>query len=359
MRGEMDRIFWEQIHGAHTFIDTVLGAIGNDKSVVLCLPSQVPWYDTMRYLIEERVRSTKWNHLLESVEDSDEIAVPGKYLMEHYCSREKLRMYRPNRGYAQFLADNKEALFHTRFIWVRNIKASRMKIWTDFVADYNAKMKTYPQRAILLLEARGYMLNYIPHGVNVITLENEVSEYDSVAFNMLMASNSGINRKLLPYLTELTSKIAKLDVELCEECIKKGKEFLENPMSVLRFIEAENRRSDGSEYVYMGTEEEIVRAIWETQIKLIFPIIESFRSDFVRKYRSQIEKELPLTAAYGEKYNEVGDVEIGILYFMASSGKINMQEKDYKDLTFLREMRNRLAHIKTLSFQELEKVLFL
>lgn len=358
MREEMDGVFWGQIHGARSLIDTVLEAVAGNKGVILCLPEQVPWYHTMRKQIEGRVEKTNWNHALVSVDGADEESIrsPGKYLMQQYCSREKQRNYRPNRGYAEFLADNKDVVFHTKFIWVRNIKESRIKAWIDFVVDYNVHMKTCPQRAIILLEVSGYLVNYNPHGVKVVSLENEVSEYDSVTFNMLMASGSGINRRLMPYLTELTSKIAKLDVELSAECIEKGKAFLKSPKLVLNEIENEKKRSDGSDYHYLGTEEDILRAVWETQIKLIFPVIESFRSDFVRKYKVQIEKELPLTADYGEEYNEAGDVEIGILYFMARSKKIYVEERDLVNLTFFREMRNRLAHIKTLSFEELERV---
>ena len=42
------------------------------------------------------------------------------------------------------------------------------------------------------------------------------------------------------------------------------------------------------------------RKIWEAQLKLVFPIIENFRSIVIDKYRADIERCLPIVNSHDE-----------------------------------------------------------
>ena len=86
-----------------------------------------------------------------------------------------------------------------------------------------------------------------------------------------------------------------------------------------------------------------------TQLKLIFPLVETFRRNFIRRYEEQIKNTPPYLWPPEE-------VEIGQLYGLFAQRRWLLNEKDADDLEFYREARNKLAHLKILPFDELQKI---
>lgn len=61
---------------------------------------------------------------------------------------------------------------------------------------------------------------------------------------------------------------------------------------VLKQIISKEYRSDGERYPYLRMDD-LRSLIWETQLKTVFPVIERYRSYFIKKYSSYIQKALP------------------------------------------------------------------
>lgn len=173
---------------------------------------------------------------------------------------------------------------------------------------------------------------------------------------MLAASSIKKSAISKEYLVELVSNIAGRDMELAAQCIRKYREFLNEPYVILQRITEQGCRSNGESFENQFREEEVKKQIWKAQIKIIFPLIEEFRGHFVNKYKEQIERQLPIPYAYGEEFTEVDEVEVGTLYFMACNEKLHISSEDYYKLKMFREARNHLAHLCILSDQEMEDI---
>lgn len=63
----------------------------------------------------------------------------------------------------------------------------------------------------------------------------------------------------------------------------------------LKQIISKEYRSDGERYPYLRMDD-LRSLIWETQLKTVFPVIERYRSYFIKKYSSYIQKALPPSA---------------------------------------------------------------
>ena len=192
--------------------------------------------------------------------------------------------------------------------------------------------------------------------IRAIVYQKEIEYYDQYLFHMLAAASLKESAIFKQYLAEIVTLMISDDVELSAECIKRGQTFLENPVKTIQEIKKSELRSDGNEFVFAMSEKKIQERIWEAQIKIIFPVIEKKRNSLINRYRKEIEGLLPITGAYGEEVYELEEVEIGILSHLVTLGKLQVSSEDAKVISKLRNARNILAHIKTLSQKEIDEI---
>ncbi|MFR5700995.1 MAG: hypothetical protein ACLUD0_03420 [Eubacterium ramulus] len=92
-------------------------------------------------------------------------------------------------------------------------------------------------------------------------------------------------------------------------------------------------------------------------IEIHFPLIESYRKCFVKRYIRAIKNILPISNSYGEKVTIPEDVEIGTLFYLVGRGDIVISSTEYNELERYRNARNRLAHMNVLENEEVEAIL--
>jgi len=351
----MDKIWWEQVTNAVQFIRKIVKSVLDEKHLAVELSRDIPWYDTMRDLTEDAIRRQSSERNLVSLQDSGE--EPGKCVFEAFCNREKQSEYRPAVGYAGFLANCADIVLNHRIVWVSDLAKENYSAWIDFVSAYAAACKKARRSGgIFILELREQMALSAKKGVHMLSFQKEISHYDSIVFNMLAASSIKKSAISKEYLVELVSNIAGQDMELAAQCMKKHGEFLKEPYVILQRIAEQGCRSNGNPFENQFREEEVKKQIWKAQMKSIFPLVEEFRGHFVNKYKEQIERQLPISYAYGEEFSEADDVEVGTLYFMACNEKLHISSEDYHKLKIFREARNHLAHLCILSEEEMEAI---
>lgn len=337
----MDKIWWEQLNGPSRFIRDAAGHLTNGKSVVLCLPEHVPWLETMREVFEKRLR--KSGTLSVEVVDAENISEPPEYVFDEFCSdKDGFRPYKKG-AYAKFLAERTGIALNSSCIWIRNAAPAQVEQWLAFIADYHNFLDG-KRGGVFLLERQGDF-HFNKAGVEVLSYAQRISEYDSFAFNIFIAAEFGKENHLVKqYLAELVSALTEGDVEFGAACIRRGETFLKNPALVF-----ENILSTDS-FTSHKSAEEIDRAIWMTQLKLVFPLVETFRRNFVKKYELTIRNTPPSYPTAPE------ELEIGHLYGLFNLKRWLLEERDAEDLEMYREVRNKLAHLKNLPFDELQKV---
>ena len=255
------------------------------------------------------------------------------------------------------MAESDDIVLHSRYLWVYLESAKDLDKWSAFASDYIKERGKNKEMAVFILEWRGERIKASRKGVRPVSLDDYINEYDRMVFSMLASSSIKETLTVKNYLAELSANVAGNDIELLASCIEKHDQFLRDPYTVIREIVDTEYRSDGSEYSYPGTIENVEHCIWKAQIKTIYPLIEEFRGGFVAKHSGAILKELPIESTYGEIYDDPIDVELGTLVYMAANGKILLTSADYYQLKKNKDARNQLSHLNTLTIDEIRELI--
>ena len=320
---EMSDIWWRQITGARKFLDKTARTLAGGKSAVICLSETTPWRDDMRKILREflnkKFGGTKAVHEV----DAAAVAEPEVFVFENFCSDSVKFEFIPfgAKARVKFLAERNDIALNNTCIWIRDATKAQAEQWLSFIGDYNNFLRGR-SKGIFLVETDANLGLSGKADIEIFSFANEVSDYDCFAFNILIAAEFGKGDKF--------TKRA--------ECIKCGSDFLKDPQ---KFLENKSR-------------EEIERAVWTTQLKLIFPLLEIFRSDFVKKYERQIEKLLPFEMTSGKKIDAPDDAELGDLYSIL--GGQNLPQNDWEELKTYRDARNKLAHLTPLTLEEIQMI---
>ena len=83
--------------------------------------------------------------------------------------------------------------------------------------------------------------------------------------------------------------------------------------------------------------EKLRKQIWEAQIRVFYPTVETERLELVNKYRKQIERQLPARMPFGEIVNEADMAELGMLKSMKDTAKLIVEPDDAKRIDTLME----------------------
>lgn len=351
----MDKIWWNHITKAHKFLEDVVWTTLGGNSILLSLPVNVPWRDTLIELVREKLQ-------MENPKNGfDEIKCPkeeiGLYLLNKYCKKEKRATYRYGMTYASFLGRCEDIVLNDRYIWITDIPESKFSELIQFILEYNQNV-TAKTPAIFILEVHDNISKYkIKKGIKKISFDQNIGAYDKFAFCALVATENNCKDYMRPYLAELVSNICNEDIELCAECVSAGKNFLNHPDTVIHSITSQKTRSNGEHYTFSKKKEQIEKAIWETQLKYVFPLIEKYRSYFIMLHKNAIMSALPIHNSYGEQICNPEDVEVGTLVYMIGSGAITVSKKECDELKQYREARNKLAHLNVLELNVVEEIL--
>lgn len=351
----MDQVWWTQVTNARRFIHSVSKFINSGKSLILTLPENVPWYDVLIEEIQmevEKETSQKAFDIFTSPEQNI-----GKFMLAKYCKWEKQMQYRPSRTYARFLAESDDIVLNDRYVWVKNIPVSVYSEWVTFVEDYNQNLSQNHGHAVFILEFQEDDIKHIStKGILNLSYSREVTALDAYIFCFLLISETRYEDSLKPYLAELVFRVCGTDVELCARCLSNSERFLRRPFSTFKKIVQESVRSNGRPFGQMPDEEVINKRIWEAQIKIIFPLIEQYREDLVKKFYSDIQAHLPVENGNGEMIDEASELEIGTLWYMAANYKF-MSTQEYERLGHFRQARNDLAHLRILEAETVKTLL--
>lgn len=333
------KIWWEDLNGPRRFIVEAAERLSSGQSVVLSLPERVPWSEMMREVLEKFLR--KGTQTINVVDAENISSEPQEYVLKNFCAnKDGFRPY-SKKAYAKFLAESSGIALNDSCLWIRNATSAQVEKWFSFIADYQSFLNG-KRGGVFLLEASGDFGG--KSGVEVLSYEEKISGYDSFAFNIFAAADfANDNHLMKQYLAELVSALTEGDVEFAAACIDRSNDFLKSPDVVFESILNEGK------FTSKKSLEDIDQAIWMTQLKLIFPLVETFRRNFIKQYEEQIKNTPPY-------YPVPEEVEIGQLYGLFNQRRWLINEFDNNDLEFYREVRNKLAHLVTLPFEDLQKI---
>ena len=354
----MERILWEQITKANYFVHQITSSLLDEVHVILNVPKKLPWRTTFYDTVENILRRENAINRLKFIEAPDE--EPGRYLLENFCKKEKRSSYRLGISYAEFLAGSPDITLNFCYLWIRNISGSKLEEWLGFIREYNKYCRSGEPHAVFILETTETAEQYTGlQDIRYFSFDNTIQEYDKFTFCALACSNVNIQPTLRPYLVELAATLCSEDIELCPYCLESGIDFLQEPQETLETIAKTGVRSDGSPFTALPDSEDLRRRVWKSQLKLLFPILEEYRSNFVSRYSEKIEERIPIENTFREKITSPQDLQLGDLSLLISRREfdISLSNEEQQELMQFKKARDHLAHLKPVDYPTAEKIL--
>nr|WP_302697095.1 hypothetical protein [uncultured Ruminococcus sp.] len=348
-------LWWNRLVNSVRFLDDIQIAVMNEKSVVLFFDDEIPWQDIMIETIEQRLADQNDDRKLRvlnvsSVSDSNEI---GSYLLEEFCRKEEKNVYWPTThgNEMRFLAQSRDTNLNKQDVCLTGIRPEHAAKWIASISEYMENCDPTKEHGVFLL-----MIEGVPAvGTKQLTAfryTDYVTDYDCMMLCLTMVSDLSCGRAEKMYLCEVASNIAHNHIERAALLAAENLDLLRDPVGVTERVYQEND-------IKVTNLQNVVRAaVWEAQIKLVFPKLENFRVEIIRKYASKLQQYLPIRSSNNDTVDQAADLEIGQLFYICKENS-GSRITDYAEFEMLKKMRNArniLAHWDILSYEQLKDI---
>ena len=349
---DMNDLWWTTVPNSVSFTNDIVAAFNEGSSIIYSISEKCEWVDKLRSIIKEQI--------ISGVDKTHEVSgktigdySPGEYLAEKFVKKELRASYRTSIGYETFLTniEKETSLIHS-FIYLIDLSDKQIHDWISFITQYNKLHKPNSQKCRFIIETKIELSeNY--KGIKLFKRSDYLHSYDITILCMMAMSSSKMNDVFREYATEIATLCSNNDPEFAAELILNSDRLIDDAKSVIDSTISCTIRSNMETFEAI---EDIDRKIWKAQLKVFFPLIERFRLYLIEKYRSDISLDKCITNLKGEKIKSVYDVELATLKWLCNIGDIYINGDDYNDLKFFKDCRNDLAHLKTLPYDSLKRI---
>ncbi len=346
----MDILWWNRLVNSVRFLEDIQDVLLSDESVQLVFEDEIPWKETMLETLEQRL-SDKTDSKSFDILDVSEVKSPGKYLMERYCSQDERKKYWPTtHGSPEcFLAQNEDIVLNNRYVCITGISSGYADKWISSIGEYlsNCEGRESHGVFILLVEKSATVASKY---LKLFGYNDYVSDYDCMMLCLTIISSFSCSRAEKMYICEVASNIADNRVEHAGLLAARGCDLIKDPISVAKEVYNENG------IVCSSIDEKVKMAVWEAQIKLVFPRLESFRAEIIRKYEKKLQQYLPIRSSNNDIIEKPSDLEIGQLFYICKENRTDRitDVSEYEMLKKMREARNTLAHWEAISYDQMK-----
>ncbi len=340
--------WWDYIPNAARFISDLTDIV-KQKSGLLSIPENIPWFGGLLERISERLSSPDRCVKRLSADNRD----PGKFVMESFCKPELRNAYRSAIGYPKFLAQHdSESEMCGCYAMISNISENNVSDWAKLISEYERLHKKGSPRCIFLLiyKSDKPLITNVP--VPTVKWSDYIQHYDCYMYALLQVSCLNQSKEIKEYLAEIISSVSKNDAELASELVKYGTRCALDLQTVLKDISQKSFRSTGEKFEVSLTDEQLKSIVWTAQIKIVFPIIERYRNSLIDSLSSSFNKEFSFTTVYGCEKTDYRELELGELIFLNSQQMISLTPPQLDTASFYHKCRNTIAHFDIISFDD-------
>lgn len=348
----IEKIWWSVVPNSAKYINDIVGAFTEGKSVVCVLPEKCEWLDTMREILLEKIHSgINKTHVISGSDVGD--VTPGEYLAEMLVKKDIRTKYRTSIGYEAFLTriESETALIHS-YIYLRDMTDEQTAAWLQFIAGYNKNHSPDSPRCKFIIETTNSECRDFSLGC-VIKWNDYFRNYDINILCMLVSSDMNISDHFRDYLIELAVSCSENDPELASLLIEKGEKFIKDPEKILHQIVSEEIRSNAETFTLP---DEMPNRIWKAQNRVFFPLIEQYRLNFIKMHENDFPLDEIIINSVGEEIVNIWDYELNTLKWLHDNCKLSLKKQEVDDLKFFKQCRNELAHLKVLEYSKLQRI---
>lgn len=177
-------------------------------------------------------------------------------------------------------------------------------------------------------------------------------EWNSTLFYDQRTFHQVFDQRKHTYVTDLLFSFFGYKVERIPDYIERGDFEKDSPIDIFKAV----TQSGNSDYYMYMDEIELNHRLWQSQLRILFPILEQWRIDFIKKYYHVLESCLPIEQ-FKETIDDPIELEYGTIYYLFSQKQLKLSAHEYENLCFLRNVRNKLAHMQVCDIQEVNRIL--
>lgn len=317
-------VWWEATPGPHQMVRHVADALLDRKGIWLTV-KMLPWSEAFRESVRERVydcdSSTSFNLLDASAypPDSDLQEVVFRYI------RRPEKPFYPSQGLAEYLTETTST--SDTIIWVYNLSGQLLGAFCSLAADLALR------RASIIIACELPGMRSPRKNVEQVTAERFISSFDILHFVMSMVSSATQNRKCSEYLSVLIAEMVGFGIDRCLTLCSRIDDLMADPASCYSVL-------------FPGENPGIIQnAIWNAQIKILFPQIEKQRLALIDRMGKVLDVLLPFSDEWGNRFSRREEIELRHIQHFLSNGRITLLPQDRRRFENLYDMRNDLAHL--------------
>ena len=353
---KLARIWWEDITGPQYFLSCIISLLSSNKHVLLSNILVAPWKEHLRTQCNATL-SAQFRDIDIKMLDAKDIPSSeiGLYLLKRFCGNPAIRnAYRPSakKTIGNYLIENKVLL--NKIFWVKDISPENLADWIKFLNGCASKKI---QDGLFVLEVNGSYTALARTNWSVLDYTSIVREYDHYTFICQLLSQKSPNT-----LSFSENKyVAAVTFGLCGRDIETAVKFLDKEPGIILVTETERFIKDP---LFSNLSEmEIANRLWLLQVKELFPLLEMERVSLLTKYYDEFTKlwnNEPKVHfnQQGEARENIDEFEIGEMDYYVSAQQVWMpDENDRKKINKLRSIRNKLAHHKLCTQEEVRFML--
>ena len=374
---DTSQIWWKEITGPKAFINDVAERL-LESSVIVKVPDDLPWRHEMRQEIQSELRDQSDYREITVVQiDAEDVTKSGKdvctYILDSFALKETTRQYRKKSGKSipQFIVEKN--ILSNFVLWVKGFNNESAFEWLDFLLQYNA---CSPRIGRIVLELRDDIIRPPQNTIEEIDYSTYISEYNLQLFSSILLDRiPEYAEDWKRYISALASHLCVTDAEIAECFIIGCNHTEKDPLEMITAISLDPeylRRGagQGSSHILSFARNyqisKIQRRIWEAQVQVLFPIVESKRVRLIE----QIEDELKVLLRareirqFGEIIENPYDMEWGTLAYSMSLKNleyeyylVSLTDVDRAMIQHFREIRNTLAHGDCCSVEQVNEIL--
>ena len=353
--------WWEKITSASAFVDATVAALRECKMPVLLVPNDLPWRDSMRYVMQGHVVKDCFRLSVETIDALDENKgnlTPGIFLLKMLEDDTYRRSSRHT--IQQHILNNN--LMQGKLLWIKGLSETNIDQWLEFCNGFKIDQR---ERGMIVVEMPFDKDLSRYENLKAIQYESYIRNYSVQLFIEYVLDDKGYDKRWRNYLAMLISTLCKKDVEIACRLAQ------DHNLKVCRIDEALRNISVDKKFARRGCSEDHIlnlvrnkktekmdRLIWTAQMQVLFPMMEIERVKWVERYKTEIKSVLDkrgVTVVGGNTFiADPYEVELKHLHDMYRLGELDKEWDDKREnrLKLMYDCRNDLAHLHTCSYEK-------
>lgn len=322
-RTDYETLWWTGVQGPAAMLGQLCQSAALGGCIFLHHQSEPAWPERFRELVMEEVQKRASHLQTKAPVALDTKGEPPASWFVHAFLPKFESDFLSTTELSQFLAGT--GGLNGRVIWLYGAGKDQ-QYWVEQLTAFAQTPAAQNCTVILEMEKKPVRRKKI----DTISAERYMTPFDMVQFATIAVSEGEETHQLKSYLVHLCVELAHGRPERLPGLLEQRDALLEDPERVAVAL------------FPMDARDMIVQRIRRAQLKVILPMVEDLRIDFLRVYGDEVGRLLPFDDDFNNHCVSLYDVELRHLIFRRS--ELNIPESAWPSVEVPYQVRNKLMH---------------